>query len=75
MSKQISSDIGNFVCRGEKWQNKDRSSFSVIELCFVINELNNKTIILLSIAEFPLFLANSAANYQVKFSVFWQYNY
>ena len=32
-------------------------SFSAIKLCFVINVLNNKTIILFSLAEYPLILA------------------
>ena len=36
------------------------SSFSSIKLCFVINVLNNKTVIPLSLAEYGLILANSA---------------
>ena len=48
-SQQISYDIRNSVCRGEKWENKDVSSFSAIKLCFVINVLNNKTTISCSI--------------------------
>ena len=42
------------------WQIKSASSFSAINLCFVINVLNNKTIILLNLAEYRLILANSA---------------
>ena len=38
----------------EKWQ------FSAIKLCFVINVLNNKTIILSNLAEYRLILARSA---------------
>ena len=53
--------IRNFVSRGEKWQEKIVSSFSAIKLCFVINVLNNKTIILFSFAGYSLILANSAA--------------
>ena len=41
-------------------QIKIASSFSAINLCFVINVLNNKTIILLNLAEYRLVLANSA---------------
>ena len=41
-------------------QIKIASSFSAINLCFVINVLNNKTIILLNLAEYHLILANSA---------------
>ena len=44
--------LRNFVCRGEKWQNKDRLRL----LCFVINVLNNKTIILLNLAKYTLIL-------------------
>ena len=36
------------------------ANFSVINLWFVINVLNNKTIILLDLAEYRLILANSA---------------
>ena len=37
------------------------TSFSVIRLCFVINVLNNNTVILLTrLAEYPQILANSA---------------
>ena len=42
------------------WEIKIASSFSAINLCFVINVLNNKTIILLNLAEYRLILANSA---------------
>ena len=42
------------------WQIKIASSFSVINLYFVINVLNNKTIILLNLAEYRLILANLA---------------
>ena len=38
-------------------QIKIASSFSAINLCFVINVLNNKTIILLNLAEYRLILA------------------
>ena len=41
-------------------QIKIASSFSAVNLCFVINVLNNKTIILLNLAEYHLILANSA---------------
>ena len=34
--------------------------FSAIKLCFVINVLNNKTIVPLNLAEYRLILANSA---------------
>ena len=37
-------------------QIKISSSFSTINLCFVINVLNNKTIILLNLAEYRLIL-------------------
>ena len=36
------------------------SNFSAIKRCFVINVLNNKTIILLNLAEYHQILANSA---------------
>ena len=42
------------------WQIKIASSFPAINLRFVINVLNNKTIILLNLAEYRLILANSA---------------
>ena len=42
------------------WQIRIASSFSAINLYFVINLLNNKTIILLNLAEYRLILANSA---------------
>ena len=42
------------------WQTKIASSFSAINLCFVINVLDNKTIIVLNLAEYRLILANSA---------------
>ena len=44
------------------------SSFSVIitTLCFVINALNNKSIILLNLAEYCLILANSAIGLVAK---------
>ena len=35
--------------------------------CFVINLLNNKTIILLNLAEYRLILADSSAKYQTIF--------
>jgi len=41
-------------------QIKTVSSFFAIRLCFVINVLNNKTIILLNLVEYRLILANSA---------------
>ena len=51
-SQLVSRDIRNFMCQGEKWQNKKIvSSFSAIKLWFVIYVLNNKTIILLNLAE------------------------
>ena len=34
------------------------SSIFTIKLCFVINVLNNKTIILLNLKEYPVILAN-----------------
>ena len=44
------------------WGKKDKikivSSFSVVNLRFVINVLNNKTIILLKLAEYPLIFAS-----------------
>ena len=40
---------------------EDRRKLSVLKLCFVINVLNNKTIILLNIAEYLLILANLAS--------------
>ena len=47
-------------CVREKYRKiKIVSCFSSIKLCFVINVLNNKTIILLNLAEYPLILANS----------------
>ena len=42
------------------WQIKIASSFSAINLYFIITVLNNKTIILLNLAEYRLILANSA---------------
>ena len=41
-------------------QIKIASRFSAINLCFVINVLNNKAIILLNLAEYRLILSNSA---------------
>ena len=49
------------LCVGEKnGKIKIVSSFSVIQRCFVINVLNNKTIILLNLVGYPLVLAHSA---------------
>ena len=54
-------------CVGEKnGKIKIVSSFSAKELCFVINVLNNKTIILLNLTEYPLILATSA-KYSARF--------
>ena len=54
------------------------SSFSAIKLCFVFNVLNNKTVILLNLVEYPLILANSAyglgAKYQAIFCLILQDN-
>ena len=42
-------------------ENKDcLNTSSMQENCFVVNMLNDKTIILLNLAEYPLILANSA---------------
>ena len=54
-NQQISCDIRNFVCRGKNGKIKIVSSFPAIILCFLINALNNKTIILLNLAEYPDF--------------------
>ena len=58
---------------GEKnGKTKIACSFSAIKLCFVINAMNNETITLLNVAEYPLpILFNSAtsAKYQAKFPV------
>ena len=43
-------------------------------LCFAINVLNNKTIILLNFAEHRLILANSSAKYQAIFRAILQDN-
>ena len=60
-SQLISCDIRNFMCQGEKNDKiKIVSIFSEIKLLFVINVLNNKTIILLNVAEYPLTLAKSS---------------
>ena len=42
-----------------KWENVDREIYKDLG-CFVINLLNNKTIILLNLAEYRLILADSA---------------
>ena len=48
-------------CVGEKnGEIRIVSNFSAIKLYFVINVLNNKTMILLNLAKYPLILANSA---------------
>jgi len=52
----ISGDIRSFV-RGKKKMSTER--FKNVTSCFVINLLNNKTIILLNLAEY-LILADSA---------------
>ena len=55
-------------CVGEKnGKIKFVSSFSAIKQCFVINVLNNKTIILLNLAEYPLISANSAYGLAAKY--------
>ena len=51
------------------------SSFSAIKLCFVINVLNNKTIILLNVAEYLLILADEAVKYQAIFRAISQDNF
>ena len=53
-TQQISCDIRNIVCRGENGKIKIVSSFSAIKTCFVVNVLNNKTIVLLNLVEYPL---------------------
>ena len=59
-SQQISCDIHNSVCRGEKWPTKDRLQlFYNKALLNVINALNNETTIQLNLAEYHLILANS----------------
>ena len=73
-SQQISCDTRNFVCREENWQKNIVSSFSVIKLFFAINKFNNKTVILLNLAEYLLILANSAM-YQAMFRSISQDNY
>ena len=42
-----------------KWENVDREIYKDLG-CFVINLLNNKTIILLNLAEYRLILADEA---------------
>ena len=47
------------MCLGEKWHIKIVYIFRGMKLGFVINVLNNKTVILLNLAEYLLILANS----------------
>ena len=62
-SQQIFYDMLNFMFRGEKWQ------LSAVKLCFVMNVLNNKTIILLNLGDYSsdfsqLGLTASSAKYE-----------
>ena len=56
----MSDDIRSFV-RGRKKCSEKMSAVRFTNVtCFVINLLNNKTIILLNLAEYRLILADSA---------------
>ena len=44
----------HIMCLGEKWQNKDHLQLFCNKLYLGINVLNNKTIILLNLADYPL---------------------
>ena len=51
--------VASYVGKEVKWENVDREIYKDLG-CFVINLLNNKTIILLNLAEYRLILADSA---------------
>ena len=57
---QISGDIRSFVRGKKKWSEKMSTERFKNVTSFVINLLNNKTIILLNLAEYRLILADSA---------------
>ena len=58
--KRISGDIRSFVRGKKKWSEKMSTERFKNVTSFVINLLNNKTIILLNLAEYRLILADSA---------------
>ena len=53
-TQQMSCDIRNFACRGENWQTEDRIQLFCNKTVLCIAVLNNKTIVLLNLAEYPL---------------------
>ena len=56
--QQISCDIHNFVCQGEKWQNEDHLQHFCNKTVLSYQRVEyNETIILLNLAEYPLILA------------------
>ena len=61
---RISGDRRSFVRGKKKWSEKMLTerfkNVTSLEIKFVINLLNNKTIILLNLAEYRLILADSA---------------
>ena len=57
---QISGDIRSFVREKKKWSEKMSTERFKNVTSFVINLLNNKTIILLNLAEYCLILTDSA---------------
>ena len=56
--EQISGDIRSFVRGKKKWSEKMSTEIIKNATSFVINLLNNKTIILLNLAEYRLILAD-----------------
>ena len=60
-TQQISCDILNFVCRGEKLAAFSFPASSEVNCCFLLNVLNNKTIIQLNLAEYHVIFANLAS--------------
>ena len=59
-TQHISCDIRKFVCRRENWRIFQLFYNNRRKLCFVVNVLNNKTIILLNLVEYRMILSNPA---------------